>query len=284
MAEEGLNLTKDIMAYDEDITAVMNQYRIDISQAKTNIGKLEAIKKEVSNIIKAAQDRRDANLVKILEEETKRKCLVESDDCMNRINVPSEVNQDDLGEYCLAKRIACEKDIMTEAEYKTEYAMCLDEEDILYYDESDIMNDSVGERCNNNLDDDLDGLIDGRDPDCSGGITPPTDNKHCVMGQYTTNDLNYPANKACKDRVTSAECLNSDYYYGTLANVCDWTTGPGITPPLVSLYGCTIKAGVVKPSMSPANQHCLLRTEEKCTFNDYVNENNQSYKCEFRPI
>jgi hypothetical protein len=204
MAEEGLSLTRDIVAYDEDITAVMNQYRSDISQAKANIGKLEAIKKQVSIIIKTAQDRRDANLVKILEEETKRKCLAESDDCMNRINVSSEVNQDDLGEYCLAKRIACEKDIMTEAEYKTEYAECLEEEDILYYDESDIMNDSVGERCNNNLDDDLDGLIDRKDPDCQKTTIIEA---HCESNpNYQTSKVIYGSSiKSCKEQDNTAK-------------------------------------------------------------------------------
>ncbi len=147
------------------------------------------------------------------------------------------------------------------------------------------MNDSVGERCNNNLDDDLDGLIDNRDPDCSGGeVTPPGDLNHCVIGQYTTNSLNSPANKACKDRKTSAECTNTDYYYGNLANECDWTTGSGLTPPITSLYGCTLKTPAIgKPVNNDPNMNCLLRTQTACTRTKFINEDQKSYDCIFSP-
>lgn len=233
MAEEGLSLTRDIVTYDEDITAVMNQYRSDISQAKTNIGKLEAIKKEVSNIIKAAQDRRDANLIKQvneLNEQAIQACKDEEQACMENEN--GAVACSALYNQCLEKA-GTDGNILTPAEYKVKYAVCLDEEDILYYDESDIMNDSVGERCNNNLDDDLDGLIDSRDPDCqgNGGSTGNNNSGICSVASSSISPNTY------NDPGSGDEC---SYY--TTQNSCNGSTytRDGMTggSPVLTTYNC----------------------------------------------
>ncbi len=126
MAEEGLALVKDIVAYDEDITAVMNQYRDDITKAKTNIGKLEAIKKQVSMIIKDAQDRRDANLIKQVNELNERAiqaCKDEEQACME--DERGTVVCSALYQQCLEKA-GTDGSILTPAEYKVKYAQCLE--------------------------------------------------------------------------------------------------------------------------------------------------------------
>ena len=66
MAEAGLDLTKNITFYNDDIIEATNNYNEAIAQAKINIAKLEPIKTEVSGIIKTAQDRRNKRLVDIL--------------------------------------------------------------------------------------------------------------------------------------------------------------------------------------------------------------------------
>jgi len=135
MAEEGYSLTKDMLSYSEEITESTALYNEYIATAKANVGKLESIKAEVSKIIKEAQGRRDASLLRTLNDEAK-----------------------DSGEP-----------ILSMTEYQKKYASCLDEENILYYDDSELMTGGNStERCNNDLDDDLDGLVDENDPDCTG--------------------------------------------------------------------------------------------------------------------
>ena len=171
MAEEGLEITKDILAYDQNIKEVSQEYKDAISQINSNIGKLNNIRNEVSKIIKTAQDRRDANLIRILNEETIRECNNNYAKCMSTgygLTPQEAARTGERGQLCTAKKQLCENDIMTEAEYKTKYASCLAEEDILYYDDNDIINGDGGERCNDGIDNDLDSLVDTRDPDCGG--------------------------------------------------------------------------------------------------------------------
>lgn len=124
MASEGLDITKDIISYDSDITEITEGYKNDIIEASSNISKLTTIKNSVSAIIKAAQTRRDARLMS------------------------------ELG--------------LTYDEYRRRYAACIEEEDILYEDYN-IINGGGDEalRCYDDIDNDLDGLIDNLDPDCS---------------------------------------------------------------------------------------------------------------------
>lgn len=140
MAESGFDLTKNISYYNDDISKAVKDYSDAISQAKINIAKLEPIKSEVSGIIKAAQGRRDANLVKILNDEAKRSG----------------------------------GKVLTPKEYATKYAGCLEEENISFYDPDEItgMKDVNAENCIDGIDNDLNGLTDKNDPQCPGYIDP----------------------------------------------------------------------------------------------------------------
>ena len=134
MASDGLNITKDIINYASDIKDSTTKYQDDIIQANSNIAKLDAIKKQVSLIIKDAQTRRNANLIRILNEEATRN----------------------------------KTPVLTEAAYNKKYAACLSEEDIAYYDSTSLVGSVTGEtgRCHDGIDNDLNGLIDARDPAC----------------------------------------------------------------------------------------------------------------------
>lgn len=148
MSSEGLNITKDIVSYNDKTSELIGQYKSDIIDANTNIKKLELIKDQVSAIIVAAQKRRDENRTKILEDYNKN----------NNTNItPAQYNE------------------------------CIKEEKVSFYEDTDIFNKFNGgaERCTDGIDNDLDGLIDSKDPDCSGvnicstvNVDPscPTDN------------------------------------------------------------------------------------------------------------
>lgn len=147
MAESGFEFTKNIVSYGDDTIKAQNDYADAIAQAKINIAKLDPIKSEVSAIIKTAQDRRDANLVRMLNEEAVR-----------------TGRKDNNGKAY----------VLTPAEYKKEYAGCLDEENIQVFDVEDAVgtNEQRGEEaCSDGIDNDLDGLIDSKDPDCGATTT-----------------------------------------------------------------------------------------------------------------
>lgn len=176
IAEEALDLTSNIVTYSEDTDNAIQNYQELIKQTQINIAKLEPIRAEVSGIIKAAQERRDAELIKKINEEAENKCAQESKECLSGINVPSSISIDDRGEYCIAKRNQCLKDNkITQAQYQKKYASCFDEEDIHYYNESTLsMGSSDEERCFDKIDNDLDGLVDEKDGDCLNNNTTVT--------------------------------------------------------------------------------------------------------------
>jgi len=125
MAESGLDLTKNILYYNDDITKAVQDYTDAMNQAKINIAKLEPIKTEVSGIILAAQKRRDENRDKLL---TKYKITL------------------------------------------AEYNKCATEENMSFYDADTITNmgSANAENCIDGIDNDLNGLIDMKDPVCPG--------------------------------------------------------------------------------------------------------------------
>jgi len=130
MAATGLNITKDINSYAEETTRLIDSYRSDIIEANANIYKLNLIKDRVSVIIKQAQARRDKNRAEIIAKYNSE----------NGTNLTIE-----------------------------NYTNCIKEENISFYEDTDIFDGKAAganERCNNNIDDDLDGLIDQEDPDC----------------------------------------------------------------------------------------------------------------------
>lgn len=166
MVNDGYSFTKDIINYNEDTLDAIEDYRANIILAESNTLKLNAIKSEVSKIIKAAQARRDARLLTQINELHNLQvstCKNSQIDC-NNSSIPTA--------QCLSEYNSCIQEaggVLTVTQYKTKYAECFEEEDIFYYDASDIMNDTGGDeskRCFDNIDNDLDGLIDKLDPDC----------------------------------------------------------------------------------------------------------------------
>ena len=233
MASEGLDITRNIQSYNDDIVENADEYRDTIVKTNANINSLTLIKKEVSTIIKAAQLRRDAHLQEILAEEAARN------------NTP----------------------VLTPAQYREKYDSCFKEEDISVYDDLDIVDIPTDEttRCSDNLDNDLDGLIDGLDPDCpstspdgqknfcSLDLTPdlssepdqdcmndpniPLANKSSCYGPFVEDkssidqsDPSYPENNApCGDR-TSSTCTSSRYWNYGIGMKCKWYTSAANIP------------------------------------------------------
>ena len=138
MASAGLDITKDITSYDDTITKSTNDYKDSIVKASANIDKLTLIEKDVRAIIAAAQARRDAHLLDILK-----------------------------GTDYASMTPAAAK-----SAYMAKYKKCFSEEYISYTNDIQVTdNGNGGERCNDNMDNDFDGLVDARDPDCHvGGV------------------------------------------------------------------------------------------------------------------
>lgn len=123
-----------IMDYDQQISDKTKAYKDNIATVQAGVYELEKIKVEVDKIIKAAQQRRDTRMIEILNDEAKR-------------NGTS---------------------VLTPAEYQKKYANCLETEQIVFYDDLEIMNGDgkTEDRCYDGLDNDFDGLTDSLDPDC----------------------------------------------------------------------------------------------------------------------
>jgi hypothetical protein len=128
MAKEGLTLTKKMDSYNEEIIQANEDLKDMINETDSIVNKLEIIKNEVSKIIKDAQDRRDGAITEAL-------------------------NKDPYN-----------KGYNTNTAYKTEYAECLNEENITYVEFK--MDNDESNRCGDKVDNDFDGLIDEFDPDC----------------------------------------------------------------------------------------------------------------------
>lgn len=169
MAESGLSFTKNILYYGEDTTRALDDYTTAIEVAQANIAKLNPIKTEISGIIKAAQDRRDANLVAQINREGGTEkirtpiCQSYLASCGTSAECNTTYNE------CMA---ANGRDL-TITLYKKLYASCLDEENISFYDPDEItaLGNVDEERCSDGIDNDYDRLVDEKDPDCK---TPTT--------------------------------------------------------------------------------------------------------------
>ena len=258
MAEEGLKITRNIISYDENIKTARTNYKDAIAQANSNIHKMNAIKAKVSIIIKAAQDRRDANLIKIINEQTLKECNDKYVRCMSTgygLSPEEASRTGERGQLCSAKKQICEADKLTPEEYKEKYKECLKEEDILYYDDTGIMNMGEGERCYDEFDNDLDGLIDMKDPDCQGvcpngannppacttlqGVclnqanNPPDCNyfgtgKHCWLDETDPpKQTTLSNNTECEMRQTEEDCTTTPWVKHNKARTCYWD-GPTI--------------------------------------------------------
>jgi hypothetical protein len=279
MASSGYDITKDIVSYSEELTQITKDYTDSIGITKTNIAKLEAIKTEVSAIIVAAQGRRDAKLIEILNAESTRN------------GTP----------------------LLTEADYKTKYASCLDEENIQVYDVDEITGVHTDpERCFNNLDDDLDGLIDSKDPDCNGVVpivrpnTTTTENTvyHCeIDGTFNTIE-SFDQTVECQSRGTESECFEEPYYpnnfggggSGASYSTCKWVAGPAgnepnpydqnnpnSTSPVCMLDNSKDPGNFIPDGYRPYAQEqilCSNRNSQTCTAMSYVDSNRiYEYSC-----
>lgn len=281
MAEAGLNITKDILSYDEDIKTATQDYQDAIIQANSNVYKLDAIRKRVNSIIKTAQDRRDAKLLEILKEETIRVCQQKKEECLITHPAPSLV--------CQVVYNSCISNVMTPAQYKEKYKDCLEEESITYYDENDLMGSTgdTEERCKNKMDDDLDGSIDMADSDCrsgGGGEIPPGggggDVGYCNNDVTTSNTLNEHS-ASCATIKIESECNSHIHYQKNKETTCIWSPdGSGGTTG-TSTYGCQIDPDISGHTTTHSdNTHCDRRTESECTATFYYT-NSKQYTCEF---
>lgn len=199
MASEGLDITKNIVAYNDDIINTANDYKDSIIKADANVSKLSEIKDKVGAIIRAAQARRDEKLLAILKQEA----------------------------------IDTNGPILTAAQYKEKYKNCLAEEQIVYYDDLSIMGAPASEadRCHDGLDNDLNGLVDDLDPACSTYVPPVTPNYACVTdltldsnGEiFLQNEIDpnlMPEDTPPCTTRTAAACTSNLYFSGGMGMKC----------------------------------------------------------------
>ncbi len=142
VASDSLNLTSKMEFYEEEINYTEAEQRDAIKVANSNMYKLELIRKEVSQIVKAAQQRRMLKL--------------------NELGITID-------------------------------SVCLEEEDINYLTDDEIILDLRGsqeERCNDGLDNDLDGWIDRDDRDCGGSNSEGNIGNTSGGGDSTGTDTN----------------------------------------------------------------------------------------------
>jgi len=205
MATEGLDITKDIVSYNDDIVTTANSYKDAIIKANSNISQLNAIKDKVSAIIKVAQARRDVHLLEILK----------------------------------GADYAGMTDAQAKAAYEKKYKDCFAEERIVYYDDLSIMGAPIDEtnRCNDGLDNDLNGLVDSADPACKNYVPPVEPNYACILDTTesfpNTDDPNTYSSfrddtglnpmpddtSYCTQRTTS-DCTTSLYYSSGIGMNC----------------------------------------------------------------
>lgn len=195
MADSGLELTGNILYYSDEVTNALQTYKDAIKQANTNISKLEPIKAEVSGIIKAAQDRRNQ---KLLEKENENNTIA-IEEC-KASQTQCDIETENVA-FCLEEYNKCVENaptIITMQQLLSKYSSCFEEENIQFYDPEEIMGmGSIDEeRCSNDIDDDLDGLTDDKDPDC--GTSSTTDKYSCVATTDHSFDV-YATDFDCSD-------------------------------------------------------------------------------------
>ncbi len=264
MAESGLDLTKNIMYYNDDTTKIIQDYKDAIATTKVNIAKLEPIKAEVSAIIKAAQDRRDANLLVILNGEIQKRkanCIDIYEKCsLNNPDTPKSCSDNE--NECLRTVIQITKD-----EYKKKYASCLTEEDMNFYDSDTIMNigavEERGVRCSDGIDNDLDGLIDAKDPDCNGAYAKSLT---CTDGIDNDSDGLIDGDDPDCQQSGGGEEVNNNKPWNCKTDLTSATSYTGSIP------GQNVKCEDRTYEINPASA-CSME-------GDYYSQN-QKYKCKW---
>ncbi len=235
MATEGYNLTSRIVDYNDEVTVRTKEYQDAIAQTQVNIGKLKPILAEVSKIVKDAQDRRNILLLAQLNklnanpvfQAAMAECEVVRNDCSDgfasgRPHVPGRSDYDvcnDEYNACMADKNVTQKPQMSQAEFNKFYAECFNEEAVQYYDDTYIVGASKEEgRCSDKIDNDRDGLIDEKDPDCAGStaVTPPANEVgYCgIKSEYSGRNEpnNAILNGQCANMLTENDCNNTTVY------------------------------------------------------------------------
>ncbi len=131
MMKAGQEITSGMKYYSEEVDTLTDKYNQAVQEADSNIYKLSELKKQVSGIINAAQERRKISMIEKIREE--------------------EPGFD-------------------EKEFNKRYGECLEEERVKFYDDRDITNgtgEDSEERCSDGIDNDMDGFIDKDDQDCN---------------------------------------------------------------------------------------------------------------------
>jgi len=175
MIEEGYAATKDMVAKNQDLLDEAQGYRDAIVLAELNTSKLNDIKSKVSAIIKAAQDRRNNN----------------------------SAFRDKIQEYFRKEKgnplLTMDAALIWYNQYKIDNKSCFNEEDLSFFDEGDTVVDTTieAERCNDGLDNDMDGLVDGKDPDCKLSMSITSDKETVVSGGNIMLDWSAPSATKC---------------------------------------------------------------------------------------
>ncbi len=179
MAQEGYDLTKDIVTYATDTQQSILDYTNSMKQAQINVAKLQPIKDEVGAIIKDAQDARNARMltqINLLNTQTLANCQTAFDQCLIQYGLPlGTMPTNGQGVICLGQQQLCLTNVntglLTETAFNTKYASCIAEENIQVFD-ADSMTTSETGNCSDSIDNDFDGLVDLKDPDCNGALKP----------------------------------------------------------------------------------------------------------------
>ncbi|MFA6355325.1 MAG: hypothetical protein WCW65_02790 [Candidatus Paceibacterota bacterium] len=283
MAESGLDITKDIVYYNDDINQKIEEYGDAMDQAKTNIAKLKPIRDEVSGIIKAAQDRRDAKLltqinnINAVATDTCKATQIECDNSTE--NLPQC-----LKEYndCISKATTSGK-ILSKEDYLKKYAACLSEEDIKVYDADGIigMGDKDEERCSDGFDNDGNGLVDCKDPACSSKDPVCLQTNSTNFKCLATNDHDVNAYLLSSGDGWSRGKLNAPKYTTTPCESRSQTTcsneyvyaGPSLH---ISLFNGNYNSYKVKScvwaNVKPINGQCSIALDTTNEIHSYVSD------------
>ena len=296
MAEEGYDLTKDILSYSDDIAGRIKEYNDATIQAKINISKLEPIKLEVSGIIKAAQDRRKINLDKLISAPNDapiKACADLRDKCYADFAVSTDPTDDyqkvhgtcdNIYDTCIINKTKSHE-IKTEAELQEAYKSCLLEEDVQFYDAEGIMamGSPDSERCTDGIDNDLNGLVDCKDTACSKDPSCSEVNKQtykCLaVNDYTVNSYlsdtdcgdgkclatlrpNKFTTTPCEMRTTQANCAATSYTYGSNSYHQNWFDPYRTYKVKSCLYA----------AVAPTKGQCQIKPGTETEVHSYIND------------
>jgi hypothetical protein len=188
MAQNGYDLTKDMLYYYNEIAQSTVDYTNSINQTMINIAKLKPIKDEVSQIITEAQDARNSRMltqINLLNTQTSINCNTALNQCLLQHGIvrtgttPVNLPPTSPGFVCVTQNAACltnaNTGLLTPASFNTKYASCIAEENIQVFD-AEMLSGSETGNCSDSIDNDFDGLIDSFDPDCDGYVNPNGNN------------------------------------------------------------------------------------------------------------